>query len=226
MLYFRRVLVHLVEIGDEMAEMVRQEARANAAAATREPDPQTALAPAPQTNLADAYERITRSIRRSIMLYQKLAEPQKILSEPYRIAARKKLIRDVEDAIQANAEPGDEEKLHAEFLDRLDRPDLENEIADRPIADIVTDMCRDLGIGGLRGSHPWKRRVPHDIAILNARAEQLAGVPPSAELQALIAAAPPKPPGRITPDIPADLSKIPDAELDALIEATRRYADP
>jgi hypothetical protein len=173
-LYYRRVLRHLVEIGDEFAELVREEARqlvrCQAEAAKRYSDPQTAPAPSLPPDLVDAYERITRSMRRTIMLAEKLAQPTKATSSQHRIAARKRIIRDVEDAIHNNAPPGEEEKLHAEFLERLDSPDLEDEIANRTVPDIVQDICRDLGVAGLYDEHPWKRRVPHDIATLCARA--------------------------------------------------------
>jgi hypothetical protein len=234
MRYFGRVLRHLVEVGDELVEMVHRESRQIAQAqAEREAgilDPQTAPSPGPssgpQSDLLGAYERVTRSMRRSIMLYRKLVEAKKSPSAQHRIAARKKIIRDVEDAIQANAEPGEEEKLHAEFLERLDRPELDNEIASRGIAEIVTDITRDLGIAGLYDAHPWKRRTPHDIAILNAWAEKRAGEALSAELAALIAAAPPPPPHRVTPPTAGDISRMSDEEIENRLKAIRRNGDP
>jgi hypothetical protein len=230
MLYFGRVLRHFVEVGDELVAMVHQEARliakAQADIAEGVLDPQTAPSPARQSDLLGAYERITRSVRRSIMLYQKLFAAKKLPSAQHRIAARKKIIRDVEDAIQANAEPGEEEKLHAELLERLDRCELDHEIANRPITEIVTDITRDLGISGLHGAHPGKRRTPHDIAILNARAEKCAGQALSAQLEALIATAPPSPPRRITPLTAADIARMSDGEIENRLDAIRRNGDP
>ncbi len=230
MLYFGRVLRHFVEVGDEFVAMLHQEARlvakAQAELAEGTFDPQTAPIQAPQSDLLGAYQDITRSARRSIMLYQKLFAAKKTPSAQHRIAARKKIIRDVEDAIQANAEPGKEEKLHAELLERLDRPDFDIDIANQSIADIVTDICRDLGITGLYDSHPWKRRMPHDIAILNARAAKRAGEALSAEIEALIAHAPPQPPRRRTPLTQAEISRMSDEEIERRLEAIRRNGDP
>ncbi len=233
MLYFRRVLLHLVEIGDDLAEMVRQEAkqaaRARAEAAKCQPVPLTPLPQAVPPTSTDAYERITRSMRRCMALYQKLAEPRKTPSPQHRTAARKKIIRDVEDVIQSKAPDDEQEILHAELLERLDRPELDDEIANRSIAEIVTDICRDFGIAALPATHPWKRRIPHDIAILNARAAQLHGQAPSAELAALLATAPPPPPPRTPPiaatDPPADpYRQVSDEDLATLIRGlgTRR----
>jgi hypothetical protein len=230
MLYFGRVLRHFVEVGDEFVGMLHQEARlvakAQAELAEGTFDPQTAPIQAPQSDLLGAYQDITRSARRSIMLYQKLFAPKKSPSAQNRTAARRKIIRDVEDAIEANAPDGKEAKLHAELLERLECPELDLEIANRPIAEIVTDITRDLGITGLHGSHPWKRRTSHDIAILNARAAKLAGEALSAEIEALIAAAPPPAPRRRTPLTAAEVARMSDEEIERRLEAIRRNGDP
>ena len=61
-------------------------------------------------------------------------------------------------------------RLEAELRERMDAPDLEDDIAGRSVADIVADICRDLGIAASPGSHPWKRRTPGDLTELFARA--------------------------------------------------------
>jgi hypothetical protein len=216
----RQVLLNLVEIGNALGAMVFEEANAH----RDNPKPATEIAPGPSPvrEAVAAYEKITRAVRRTVMLYDKLCDPKK--SRPNRIAARKRIIRDVEDAIEANAPADEQETLHAEFLDRLDRPDLDDEIADRSIADIVTDITRDLGISGLYDGHPWKRRIPHDIAIINARAEQVSGAGPSEKLAALLASAPPppprpKPPRRHTHLTQAEVSRMSDEEIESRLKA-------
>jgi hypothetical protein len=213
MQYFRRVLRHMVELGDELSDMVVQEARSATAGAAPLPGS------APAHTASAAYDRVTTAVRRSIMLYEKITTPKKPVTS--RVAARKRIIREVEDAIQRKAFGDHADSLHAELLERLDRPDLDDEIANRPLAEIVTDMCRDLGIAGLPGEHPWKRRMPHDIAILNARAAQLAGASVSAELAALLAAAPPAPP--CSGLDPAWVAKLPDEELDRMLANFGHY---
>jgi hypothetical protein len=189
MLKFKRVLIHFVEIGDEFAEMVRQEARmsiqAQSESAKRNPDPEFAAPLVVPPHITDFFERITRSVRRSMVLYQKLNEPPKTPS-PDRSTARRRIIRDVEDAIQSKAAKGEQEKLNVELVERLERPEFDDELANRSIAEIVTEICRDLGIAGLHASNPWKRRTPVDIAILNARAAQRYGEVPSPEIAALL----------------------------------------
>jgi hypothetical protein len=187
---FKRVLSHFIEIGDEFAEMLRQEARqaiqAQAEAAKRHPDPQIVTPQVVPRDIIEAYERITRSVRRSMVLYQKLSEPIKTPPAHDRVAARKKVIRDVEDAIQRKATGARAEILRAELVERLERPEFDDELANRSIGEIVNEMCRDFGIAGLDAIHPWKRRTPQDIAILHARATQVYGQAPSAELAALL----------------------------------------
>ncbi len=229
---YRRIIDEMVDIGANLLRMVHREAQqaeaASLAAADASPAFGTARPAKSAADLAGAYDVIFRSIRRAILLDEKLAAPKKTLSIPHRIAARKKIIRDVEDAIESYAPPGEEEKLHAEFLERLDGPDLEDEIADRAIADIVTDINRDLGVSGLYDGHPWKRRIPHDIAILNARAEQVSGAAPTEKLAALLASAPPRPPPspRTAPLTAADVAKMSDEEIETRLERLSRYRDP
>jgi hypothetical protein len=210
--YCARVLLDLVEKGHELAAMLMREAKAQEESGA----PAPAAGRSPMRQAVADFACITRAVRRTVMLYQKLIDPARASARAHRVIARKKIIRDVEDAIHHNAPEGEQETLHAELMERLDRPDLEDEIADRPIADIVTDINRDLGITGLYDGHPWKRRIPHDIAVLSARAEQLAGAPPSQKLLALLATAPKRrePASTLTA---VNLPKLSDKELDSLI---------
>ena len=100
---------------------------------------------------------------------RKVAEP---IPDPavQRRTARQHIIRAVEDTIQREAEGEDADALHAEFLDRLDTLDIEDDFATRPIAEIIAEICRDLGLAHGPGHHPWKRRTPADVAALYARA--------------------------------------------------------
>ena len=124
----------------------------------------------PVAKAAAAYDRVTSNARRCILLIRKLAEPLKATG---RVAARKQILRTVEDAIQRD-EDVDAETLHEELLDRLDTLDREDEIDTRPVEDIITDILRDFGLAAMPGTHPWKRRTPHDVATLNAQAHHRA----------------------------------------------------
>ena len=119
------------------------------------------------------YDRITRSMRRSVALVRTLSEPVKDAStaaQRRQVVARQRVIRDVEDVIQRHAEPEDEAELTEELFERMDRPEFAEDIDDRPVAEIITEICRDMGLEGLPGTQPWKRRTPADIALLCARA--------------------------------------------------------
>ncbi|HEY0202925.1 MAG TPA: hypothetical protein VGC15_02075, partial [Acetobacteraceae bacterium] len=92
---------------------------------------------------------------------------------PDRTTARKRILRAVEDVIQRppdNDECDDAETLLADLYERMDAPDLDDDIACRPAEDIIRDILRDLGLAALPGSRPWKRRATADITQLNARA--------------------------------------------------------
>jgi hypothetical protein len=189
---FRQALHELIGIGMDIARALRQQAIASPEA----PGPEPAIT-APQADIGTAYDRVSRAIRRSMLLARRLGEPQ---AEPaqarHRVAARRRILREVEDTIQRRTAEPEASDLHAELLDRLDSPELEEEIADRPTAEIIEDICRDLGIAAYPGTHPWKRRTPDDIASLCARAAR----PPARRVTPAIRPAPrpgcpPAPPG-------------------------------
>ena len=149
------VLNDVVKLGHRLTRLVVEQAEAGTL---------------PATEATKGFERTSRDIRRCAWLVRKLAEPLKTTP---RVAARKRLIREVEDTIQRHAEdPDAAEMLHEELMDRLDTLDLEDEIDERPIQDIITDIIRDLGLAHIPGTHPWKRRTPEDLAILYAQAAQ------------------------------------------------------
>jgi hypothetical protein len=170
--YYRQVLHELIDMGAGLARALHQQATAEAANPTNEAAPDPTI----------AFDRIARTIRRTIALARHVAEPLPERANydasraQHRTAARKQIIRAVEDAIESKvhgtAYMDDEEAdgLRAELMDRLDGPDLDGFALDRPVADLIADICRDLGLAAAPGTHPWKRRTPDDIAILCARA--------------------------------------------------------
>ncbi len=185
--HHRRVLRELIDIGLDLARLIQAQAHAQPPA---EPGPEPTSAPAlpapPPPDHAAAFDRVARAVRRSILLARALDDPPRPraaanddLPGPARTAARKRIIRDVEDAIHREAAgvPGSPvhaaaraAALHRELHDRLDAPDLDDDIRARPVAAIVADLCRDLGLAALPGHNPWKRRTPAAAAALAARA--------------------------------------------------------
>ncbi len=175
--FYREILHGLIEVGAELVRHLPQQATAQAQAQQQDPAPQPAPAPSPDA-VAIAYDRISRAVRRCIMLAQSLDKPAKPARTPApdRTAARTRILRAVEDTLGRQdyddtyrvCDPT--EALHAELLDRMDAPDLDRDIESRPVDDIIKDILRDLGLAALPGTRPWKRRTPADIAELNARA--------------------------------------------------------
>jgi hypothetical protein len=164
--YYRRLLHGVLEIGATLANLLPEQVQSATPSAERVPE---------IARVAIAFDRIARTIRRTITLARKVAEPIAPTAErpdQHRAAARRRIIREVEDVIQRTPQDADAETLHAELLDRLDGPDLDDDIANRPIADIIADICRDLGLAAMPGTHPWKRRTVEDLAALSAQAAQ------------------------------------------------------
>src|SRR3954454_2573127 len=158
----------VLEVGMDVARMVQAVAKPYA-----NPDP-AAPAPEPPTTaqaaqIAAAYDRVARAIRRTILLKRRVDDPPP--RAQHRESSRRQIIRAVEDVIQrSERRPADKDHLETEFHERLDGPDLEDDIDSRPIPDIIAEICRDLGLATPSGATPWKRRTPEDIATLCARA--------------------------------------------------------
>ena len=174
--YYRQVLHELIEIGTDLARSVHPQAAAEKAEPNNQPNAAPAAAPAPDPTIA--FDRIARTLRRTIALARKLSDPAPLSTaeraaagaQQRRLSARKQIIRAVEDTIQRRTKGAEAEDLHAELRERLDAPDLDDDLDQRPVADIIKDICRDFGIEHFPGTHPWKRRTPQDVRDLCARA--------------------------------------------------------
>ena len=175
----RQALDDLVTMGTDLARLLHAQAtrQAEAAQAAVPPHPMPHAPHEPPAtallNLTTAFDRIARAVRRCIALARKLEEPVRATPDParHRTAARKQVIRAVEDTIHRTAHEGDRaETLNAELRDRLDDPDLDWDLAHRPIPDIIAEIRRDLGLAAPPGDHAWRRRTPADIQDLQARA--------------------------------------------------------
>ncbi len=171
---WRRLLGSLGANAGEMAGLILTEGKALVAA-----DPPGSRRAIEVARLGIAFERVACGLRRTAMLDDRLGKPAPASgAHPARsrAAARRRIIRSVEDVIQREAEGHRAAALAGELAERLDSPDLEDEIADRPVAEIVADICRDLGLTAAPGTRPWKRRTPAEVAALCERAARPAGM--------------------------------------------------
>ena len=190
--YYRQVLHELVEIGARLARAIDRQAAPESEAepgaapgAAPEQAGQPAPAPTAAPDLTLAFDRIARTLRRTIALARKLSDPAQPSpteraaadAQQRRRAARKQIIREVEDTIHRDVHgpeaEAQAESLHAELYERLDTLDLDDDIDTLPIAEIIAAIRRDLGIAAhinSRGISPWKRRTPQDVRDLCARA--------------------------------------------------------
>jgi hypothetical protein len=172
--YYLRVLHRLIDIGVTMVEQVAQQALPqNGAAVLGCNEIGDALAPAPDPT--PAYDRVTRSIRRSIMLARAIQAsapaPAPSAVQQNRVRVRKRVIRAVEDSVERSGRDSAQgDALRAEMFERLDSPDMDDDIDHRPLEAIIDEIRHDLGLTGPRGEHFWKRRTPADVAALSARA--------------------------------------------------------
>ncbi len=57
----------------------------------------------------------------------------------------------------------------------MDGPDLGDDIARRPVGEIIADIAHDLELDSMPGTRPWVRRRPAEVAALHARAAAAVG---------------------------------------------------
>jgi hypothetical protein len=158
----------MIAMGVEITRVIHKQIMAQAAAT--EDDPAATIAP----SLPNNYDIVTRSVRKSMLLFRELGT-RAPSAEQHRRIARQTLIRGIEDNIHRHALPHEAASLHREMLDRLDAPDLDEDLATRPVTEILAEICRDLGLEATPVSDPWQRRTPVDIATLRARAAAQSG---------------------------------------------------
>ncbi len=133
-----------------------------------------AVSARPAAAASEAFERVSRAVRRTVLLVQRLGEPVAVRgarsAEEQRATDRRRMLRGVEDAIHERAEGYEVERLRAEMLERLDGPDIEDELLDRSVEEVVRIVCRDLGITAMRGQGGHKPRTPVEVAAMCERA--------------------------------------------------------
>jgi hypothetical protein len=150
--FYRGVLHGLIVVGADLAQVVQEQAR-------------HPVAPEPIAELAEAFERIARAVRRTVALARTLDEPVKAralrAAGAGHAAARARIRREVEEVIELGTEASEAEELREQLRDRMERPEFEDELGDRPIEEIIAGLFKDLRLAAqaaaMRGPAPRGR---------------------------------------------------------------------
>ncbi len=137
--YYREVLHTIIGSGVNMIRAVEQQATAP-------------VAPEPMAEAAVAFERLARTVRRCIAQARSLDQPVKVRSERdggSREAARARIRCEVEGAIDCGMEGAEAAELRERLIDRLDAPEVDDAIDNRPIEEIIDELCREIGLCGI-----------------------------------------------------------------------------
>lgn len=161
--HFRAMFLGLADLGAEIVQVVAQRAKDEAYS--------PAGAPVQLPALADAYDTMLRSLRRTALLVQKLTAPAPASGHagPRSDAARKPGVRWGGESLDRDA-PVDLSKLSDEELDRLDELDrlegLESEdaLAGRPLGAVIAAILKDFGVATLPGVDRYRHHTPSDSA--------------------------------------------------------------
>ena len=157
------MLAELAEIGMELARDVRRQALAGDPPRDALPDPalvNRAGADGARADFGLMFARVARAVRQTVALEARLAadaqarEREGAVAQASRAAAERKRLKQqkervrrlVEDAISADADAGDGEGLRLDLDERLEDPDIEDELGRGPIGVVVLGICKDLGV--------------------------------------------------------------------------------
>jgi hypothetical protein len=167
--FYRRALNTLVEIGVNLAFTVQQlEIHRKADISLSGSN-----TPEPPAVFSLAFERISRGVRRTIHLAERIGQPPKPATD--KTHRRQRRIRAVENTIVRAADnPAAErlnaERLNAEVRERLDTEDFDDDDT-RPIDDLIAEIRSDLGLPEL--PLEAKPRPPQDQPSTAAIARRL-----------------------------------------------------
>ena len=136
---------------------------ANIASAIARSLVERAQAGAPLHKSARGFVRVTRALRRMIMLAMQIGAPGcGGGSEQY--AARKRRGR-ADDGVE-RPERDDDPEERPERPERGDRREFAYDMTDETLDSLIRGICRDLGLPPLDGNYRWTELTPAEIAAL------------------------------------------------------------
>ena len=104
--------------------------------------------------LARAFDRVSRSVRRTVALKRRMqagwprAGSANDRSDDRAAMVRRQVARGVAEAIRRESEGDAAERLFDELAERLDETGFAEEALALPVEDVVRRICRDLGLAG------------------------------------------------------------------------------
>ena len=97
--------------------------------------------------LARAFDRVSRSVRRSAALLRRMEAGWPRAGSDDRVAmVRRQVARGVAEVIRRESDGESAERLFDELAERLDEPGIETDLSVLPVEEVVRRLCRDLGL--------------------------------------------------------------------------------
>ncbi len=150
-------------MGTDLAEAVHRQALAEPAAAPNSQPEDEPAAPNPTPTQATTFDRLARTIRRTIALARKLSEPAREAPGPKLRLNECSLEGCPHECRPDSAET---DALHAELCERPEAPDcdadedLDDDLDEQSFADLIASLRHDTGLATLSDAQLRQHRTP------------------------------------------------------------------
>ncbi len=158
--YYRQVLHKLIAMATDLAEAVHRQALAEPAASQPTTEDQPA-APSPTPSQATSFDRLARTVRRTIALARKLSEPAREAPGPkLRLSECPNARRpDRAETDARDAEPWAELCERPEAADCDADEDLDDDFDDQSLAELIASLRHDTGLAHLTDAELRQHRT-------------------------------------------------------------------
>ena len=102
--------------------------------------------------VARAFRLVSRSVRMTVLLAERLDRgwARRGVADDRHAMARRQIARAVADAIGRDADGERAERLTEALAERMERLDVDALVGDRPVEEIIAEICRDIGLDAAR----------------------------------------------------------------------------
>ena len=164
--YYRGVLHKLIAMGTDLAEAVHRQAtpKPSAEQAADPTPPAAPPAPAPSPRQAITFDRLARTIRRTIALARKLSEPDRTPPGP-KPHPTDHCADCCPNARQRRTDRAETDALHTEPCERPEAPDFDadedlgDDFDEQSLADLIASLRDDTGLATLTDAQLRQRRT-------------------------------------------------------------------